>query len=55
MQTPQLKSASYERDFGQGFYCTENLSQAEHRAKRFATLIVNTYQFVLLKCSGDWC
>jgi hypothetical protein len=43
---PRIQSVSYHKDFGQGFYCTEFLSQAERWSKRFVTPIVNTYQFI---------
>jgi hypothetical protein len=46
VQTPTLKTSSpNNKDFGNGFYCTELLSQAARWAKRFTTPIVNAYDY----------
>jgi hypothetical protein len=45
IQTPEIRTSQYNKDFGPGFYCTEILQQAERWAMRFPTPIVNVYEF----------
>jgi hypothetical protein len=45
IQNPVLHSTRNYKDFGEGFYCTELLSQAERWAKRYETPVVNVFDY----------
>jgi hypothetical protein len=45
VQKPALKPTRNHKDFGQGFYCTGLLAQAERWSKRFDTPIVSVYDY----------
>ncbi len=42
---PEIKISTYNKDFGQGFYCTELQPQAERWSLRFLSPIVSVYEF----------
>jgi hypothetical protein len=42
---PEIRVSKFEKDFGQGFYCTQIKQQAERWAERFETPMVNLYQY----------
>ena len=41
---PHIKFGQYTKDFGNGFYCTIIKEQAERRANRYDTPMVNAYE-----------
>ena len=45
VEKPEIRISSYNKDFGQGFYCTEFQPQAERWAKRFETPIVSVLEY----------
>ena len=45
VEKPEIRAGRYDKDFGQGFYCTEFRSQAERWAKRFETATVSVYEY----------
>ena len=47
VEKPEIRIGAYNKDFGQGFYCTEFQAQAERWAKRFGTPIVSVYEYDL--------
>jgi len=47
IETPEIISGKYAKDFGVGFYCTEMKEQAVRWARRYDTPIVTTYDFEL--------
>ena len=47
VEKPVIREGVYNKDFGQGFYCTEFQTQAERWAKRFETPIVSVYEYSL--------
>jgi hypothetical protein len=46
IKTPTLKPTPNHKDFGEGFYCTELLPQAERWAKRFASPVVSVFDYI---------
>lgn len=42
---PEIKSSANNKDFGQGFYCTELKTQAERWPLRFQTPIVSVFEY----------
>lgn len=42
---PEIKSSKYNKDFGEGFYCTILKEQAIRWAKKYDTKIVNIYEY----------
>jgi hypothetical protein len=42
---PEIKISKNNKDFGQGFYCTELQSQAERWSLRFQTPIVSVFEY----------
>ena len=42
---PEMRSSRYNKDFGQGFYCTEFQAQAERWALRFNTPVVSVFEY----------
>ena len=47
IENPEIRVGAYNKDFGQGFYCTEFQTQAERWAKRFETPVVSVYEYSL--------
>ena len=47
VEKPEIRAGVYNKDFGQGFYCTEFQPQAERWAKRFETPVVSIYEYSL--------
>ena len=45
IEKPEIRISVYNKDFGQGFYCTEFQKQAERWAKRFETPTVSAYEY----------
>jgi len=45
VEKPEIRLGIYNKDFGQGFYCTEFQRQAERWSKRFETPIVSIYEY----------
>lgn len=45
IRTPEVKPSRNHKDFGQGFYCTELLPQAERWSRRFDTPVVSAYEY----------
>jgi hypothetical protein len=45
IQTPEIRTSKYNKDFGPGFYCTDILQQAERWALRFPTPVVNVFEY----------
>ena len=43
VQRPEIRISRYEKDFGQGFYCTAILTQAQKWARRNKTSVVTRY------------
>ncbi|MDR0306842.1 MAG: DUF3990 domain-containing protein [Chitinispirillales bacterium] len=43
--TPEIRPSQNNKDFGQGFYCTELQTQAERWAKRFDTPVISVYEY----------
>ena len=50
VETPEIRRTIYTKDFGRGFYCTANYSQAERWAHRDRNLvsIVNYYSYEIV-------
>ena len=42
---PEIRSSRNNKDFGQGFYCTELQKQAERWARRFDTSVVSVFEY----------
>jgi len=47
IEKPEIRTGLYNKDFGQGFYCTEIQTQSERWAKRFETPIVSVYNYTI--------
>ena len=47
VEKPAIREGVYNKDFGQGFYCTEFQTQAERWAKRFEAPVVSVYEYSL--------
>ncbi|MDR3294442.1 MAG: DUF3990 domain-containing protein [Clostridiales Family XIII bacterium] len=45
VEAPELRSSRWNKDFGQGFYCTGLKEQAERRARRYDSPVVNVYEY----------
>ena len=45
VEKPEIRISAYNKDFGQGFYCTAIQTQAERWAKRFETPIVSIFEY----------
>jgi len=45
IETPEIRTGKYAKDFGTGFYCTELREQAIRWARRYDTPIVTIYKF----------
>jgi hypothetical protein len=45
IETPQIISGKYTKDFGPGFYCTQFKEQAVRWSRRFETPVISIYQF----------
>ena len=45
IERPEIRIGVYNKDFGQGFYCTKFQRQAERWAHRFDTPVVNVYEY----------
>jgi hypothetical protein len=45
VESPELRSSKWNKDFGKGFYCTELKEQAERWARRYDTPVVNVYEY----------
>ena len=45
IKEPKIIVDKYTKDFGVGFYCTKLKTQAEKWARKFATPIVNIYEY----------
>jgi len=45
IETPEIRSAGHNKDFGAGFYCTEFQAQAERWAKRFENSVVSVFGY----------
>jgi hypothetical protein len=46
VKTPEIRVGRNNKDFGNGFYCTELKSQAERWARRFDTPVVSVYDYL---------
>jgi hypothetical protein len=44
-RTPEIRLSRNNKDFGQGFYCTKLLPQAERWSSRFDTSVVSVYDY----------
>ena len=42
---PEIRPSRYNKDFGQGFYCTELQRQAERWAQRFDSPVVSVFEY----------
>ncbi len=42
---PEIKASANNKDFGQGFYCTELKTQAERWSLRFQTPVVSVFEY----------
>ena len=49
---PEIRKTLYAKDFGSGFYCTSNYSQAERWARRDrnAVSVINHYSYAVDSC-----
>jgi hypothetical protein len=47
IEKPEIRISKNNKDFGQGFYCTEMQAQANKWARRFDTPVVNVYEYTL--------
>jgi len=45
VEKPEIRISAFNKDFGNGFYCTEFQVQAQRWAKRFETPIVSVYEY----------
>jgi hypothetical protein len=45
IEKPEIRASGFNKDFGQGFYCTGLQIQAERWAKRFETPVVSIYEY----------
>jgi len=45
IEKPEIRIGVYNKDFGQGFYCTEYQKQAERWARRYETPLVSVYDY----------
>ncbi|MDR3237989.1 MAG: DUF3990 domain-containing protein [Spirochaetia bacterium] len=45
VEMPEIRPSRNNKDFGQGFYCTELQTQAERWARRYGTPVVNVYEY----------
>jgi hypothetical protein len=43
--TPEIREAKHNKDFGQGFYCTQIREQAERWAARFPNPVVSVFEY----------
>lgn len=46
IQTPEIRTGTYTKDFGQGFYCTIIKEQAQRWAKRYNSPVVDVYSML---------
>ena len=42
---PEIRPSGHNKDFGQGFYCTELQKQAERWARRFDSPVVSVFEY----------
>jgi hypothetical protein len=49
IQKPEIRISANNKDFGQGFYCTELQAQAERWAMRFEHPVVSIFEYTKLK------
>jgi hypothetical protein len=47
VENPEIRPSRLNKDFGQGFYCTEFQEQAERWARRYDTPVVNVYEYTV--------
>jgi hypothetical protein len=45
IKTPEIRASRNNKDFGQGFYCTEIEAQAERWSMRFPTPTVSVFEY----------
>ncbi|MDR0841817.1 MAG: DUF3990 domain-containing protein, partial [Acidobacteriota bacterium] len=45
IKKPQILQSQNNKDFGQGFYCTQLQLQAERWARRFETPVVSVFEY----------
>ena len=45
VEKPQIMQGKFTKDFGTGFYCTILQEQAEKWAKKYATPMINIYEY----------
>jgi hypothetical protein len=45
IKKPEMRASSNNKDFGQGFYCTELQTQAERWSMRFHTPTITVFEF----------
>lgn len=45
IEVPEIRASRNNKDFGQGFYCTEYQAQAERWSKRFDTPVVSVFEY----------
>lgn len=45
IRTPEINPSRNHKDFGQGFYCTELLPQAERWSRRFNSPVISAYEY----------
>ena len=45
VDNPEIKEGKYSKDFGVGFYCTILEEQALKWAKKYATPVINVYEY----------
>jgi len=45
VEAPEIKKGKYTKDFGTGFYCTILKEQAEKWAQKYATPVINIYEY----------
>lgn len=46
VETPKIIKSKFPKDFGEGFYCTQLIEQAERWASRYDTAIVSIYEYL---------
>ena len=46
IERPEIRVSTHPKDFGPGFYCTEQQAQAERWARRYPSPIVSVYEYV---------
>ncbi len=63
IEFPEIRKCRFTKDFSWGFYCTEIQEQAEKKASRFKTSIVNVYEIKDMEslnikkfedCTDEW-